>query len=203
VKTPRFSGPFKWLKVRDQLLSLREDVQSVQKIAGENVDLNVYPGKGTVINVAGDSTRRGGGGGGPCVPELTVTFAGIVIDCGCNSNLQKIETESSINGTFVIPLIGTGDGFCEWSGDGGFTFVQVYSDTGCTDLISSGLSNQYGIDVQFFDGSGYFISYQGPGTVYFNNTGGNLGVPISNDCVCNFALGIPSVAHSGTATLSA
>lgn len=66
MKTPRFSGPFKWTALRQQLLSLREDVQSIEKIAGRHVTIDEHRGEGKVINVASDASRRptSGGGGG-------------------------------------------------------------------------------------------------------------------------------------------
>lgn len=54
MKTPRFSGPFKWSAVRQQLLSLREDIQLIRKIAGQNVTISEHPGKGTIINASRD-----------------------------------------------------------------------------------------------------------------------------------------------------
>lgn len=50
MKTPKFTGPFQWGSVRKQLLSLRDDVKSVQKTAGKNIDIDVHPGKGTVLH---------------------------------------------------------------------------------------------------------------------------------------------------------
>lgn len=69
VKTPRFEGPFKWSALRQRLLSLREDVQSIRKLAGRNVTVDEYPGQGSVINISDTSARRptgGGGGVGAC-----------------------------------------------------------------------------------------------------------------------------------------
>lgn len=68
MKTPRFSGPFKWSALRQQLLSLREDLQSIEKLPGHNVTIDEHRDKGKVINVQSDTSRRptGGGGVGAC-----------------------------------------------------------------------------------------------------------------------------------------
>lgn len=65
MKTPRFSGPFKWSALRQQLLSLREDVQSIQKVAGRNVTIDEHRGKGKVINARRD--RAAAATGACCV----------------------------------------------------------------------------------------------------------------------------------------
>lgn len=54
MKTPRFSGPFKWSALRQQLLSLRDDVHTIRKIAGRNVTIDEHRGKGKVINASRD-----------------------------------------------------------------------------------------------------------------------------------------------------
>lgn len=66
MKTPRFEGPFKWSTVRAGLLSLREDVQSIEKVPGHNVTIDEHRSKGKVINVASDRRPTGGGGVGAC-----------------------------------------------------------------------------------------------------------------------------------------
>lgn len=54
MKTPRFSGPFKWSALRQQLLSLRDDVHTIRKVAGRNVTIDEHRGKGKVINARRD-----------------------------------------------------------------------------------------------------------------------------------------------------
>lgn len=49
--TPKFEGKFKWRAFRKQLMSLRQDAMTIQKLAGENIKVNPYPGKGSVVDV--------------------------------------------------------------------------------------------------------------------------------------------------------
>lgn len=76
MKTPRFEGPFKWSALRQQLLSLREDIKSVSKVAGRHVTIDEHRGKGKVINAASDASRRPSGGGAPpsCYGTVTATI---------------------------------------------------------------------------------------------------------------------------------
>lgn len=83
MKTPRFTGPFKWSALRNQLLSLREDIQSARKVAGRHVRISEYPGKGTVIDV--DTTARRPG---PAVPTGAC--------CACDDTCSE-TTEAECN----------------------------------------------------------------------------------------------------------
>lgn len=96
MKTPRFSGPFRWSALRQQLLSLRDDVQSINKIAGRNVTIDEHRGKGKVINVASDASR-GGGGGGP-----TATGA-----CCTDGVCSEVTQEECENGGGYFYGVGT------------------------------------------------------------------------------------------------
>lgn len=81
VKTPRFSGPFKWSKVRAQLLSLREDIQTIKKVAGRNVTVDEHPGKGTIINVQ----RRAAPAPGTC-GNPRINLQDVEINTACYPN---------------------------------------------------------------------------------------------------------------------
>lgn len=107
MKTPRFSGPFKWSAVRQQLLSLREDIQSIQKIAGRNVTIDEHRGKGKVINV-----NRGEQATSP--PEITCelpTVDGAICPHSLcfDLKIEQAEIDDDFAGD-VIDFLGSGRG---------------------------------------------------------------------------------------------
>lgn len=71
MNTPRFSGPFKWSALRQQLLSLRDDIHTIRKVAGRNVTIDEHRGKGTVIN----ATRPRGTGTNLDCPSIQVDIS--------------------------------------------------------------------------------------------------------------------------------
>lgn len=113
MKTPRFSGPFRWSALGQQLLSLREDVQSIQKIAGRNVTIDEYPGKGTIINVS--RSRQEAPAVGGCENTKDVIFSGVSIRSDClgpdfcfAGEPSIVLSEVSFNGTTTtLDHIGT------------------------------------------------------------------------------------------------
>lgn len=86
MKTPRFSGPFKWSALRQQLLSLREDIQSIQKVAGRNVTVDEHRGKGMVINARRDRAAAGAATGACCV--------------GSDCSIQTADDCAAMGGTY-------------------------------------------------------------------------------------------------------
>lgn len=124
MKTPRFSGPFKWSALRQQLLSLREDIQSIQKVAGRNVTIDEHRGKGKVINARSDEGSPSGGGGcsgcglpvGDCPHSVCVQFK---LDGDDTSNQDIVE--------FFADVFGHGWGFFYEDGNWnmyGFNFAE-------------------------------------------------------------------------------
>src|SRR6266436_7663625 len=94
----------------------RDAVMSAQKVGGRFVTVDEHPGKGSVINVADTSARRGRGGGGvPCPDEdpatISVMFSGVG-SCCLNTLVRSffVTHPEDINQTFVL----TNNDFHSW-----------------------------------------------------------------------------------------
>lgn len=152
MKTPRFSGPFRWSVLRQQLLSLREDIQSIQKVAGRNVSIDEHRGKGKVINVL---QRRSGVTGLPCdPPENFFSSITISVSVSCSETSGGTSGSSSADWNWVARpsgheadcLIAPGEG----GPDQGTYWLYSYRsvDNECLPcFITDGSNTQFG----FFD----------------------------------------------------
>lgn len=141
MKTPRFDGPFKWRALRQQLLSLCEDVQSIKKVAGRNITIDEHQGKGSVINAADTSARRGSG---PVPPPGECPCALPSIDCShaiCFSfNVATAELSDGYYDTGYLVEMTDGINpyfqsypFIQSDGLGGYT-ASFYCATGPTSI---------------------------------------------------------------------
>lgn len=183
MKTPRFEGPFKWSALRQQLLSLREDVQSIRKLAGRNVTVDERPGKGTVINV----TRERPGAAGECPPcddgvHHIIDISGLELNvetCIAFVNGVVFHTISDINQTgYEIYAHGCDagsqpDGGTVWYDDG-FAAVIKYDRYVATDCSGSPFSTNTPFPWEIFVGcfSGVWYCFIGSdGVIFFYGTG--------------------------------
>ncbi len=77
-----FTGPGSTPSRRRFWDQVTDAVVSSQKVAGRNVSVDEHSGKGTVINVP-DRQRASRASSFDCGTVLSITFSGVVLDCGC------------------------------------------------------------------------------------------------------------------------
>lgn len=133
MKTPRFSGPFKWSAVRQQLLSLREDIQSIQKVAGRNVTIDEHRGKGTVINAIRQSVVQ------PVPPDECTLPVGDCPHAVC-FELFLDDTDASNQDFFDMYFVGAYFDGTDW---------QVYGDTSASLTAVSAFNTWHKFIFQF------------------------------------------------------
>lgn len=184
MKTPRFEGPFRWGKVRAQLLSLRDDAQSIRKISGRNVTIDKEQGKGSVVNAHRSRVVPS------CPPSVTFTVSGVTVGCGCiPSGDFGFEFEAlDMNGTYTADIDFSDDTVCAYFHSHVAAIRRWnFTDTECTtpavpDHIDYAitwrfwrLSNVWYSEAQSSDGLWEF--HGGPGT-------GTSTITISNVLTC-------------------
>lgn len=144
MKTPRFSGPFKWSALRQQLLSLRQDIRSIQKVAGRNVTIDEHRGKGAVINARRDRATAGATTGACCADDGSCSIT--TID-GCIGIFQGIGTTCDPNPCQCCHISISGAGaagvvdICDGSANYQFPFDIAFDCTGdstCAGLTGCG-----------------------------------------------------------------
>ena len=193
----KFSGPGSTPSRRRFWDNVADAVASCRKLPGKNVSVTEYD-SGSLINV--NPQRQGQGAS--CPPDdasITVTFSGIVIDCGCREGAGIIATDISVNGSFVIPSVSAG----QWQGDGGSVTFVAYENTDCTGDTTT--TTQTGLILAICTGGSWQIEYSFEGAFDAFENGFRTGEgavlsPLPNLASC--AGGFNDIGHGGTATIS-
>lgn len=196
MKTPRFSGPFKWSALRQQLLSLREDIQSIQKVAGRNVTIDEHRGKGTLINVerVGLATPTGCPVTGT---DTTAVISDVGFPCGCIDltdwgfpGASISCSDSAVNTTTTVGFQPGPPPF--WIADPVSPFtVASYTDSTCGHLYFSSDVNQtllfFCVDnfitILLYDTLDLFATFYAHGV--------SIGTVASNELTCGEILSYP------------
>lgn len=188
-------------------------VSGSTKQAGRHVTVSEHHGKGTFINVADTSTRRGGVTVG-CASTITVEFSGLafpccVFDLGTGSiSITGINLNDRVLTLNNEPAFPCEPGQCFWDVfdqhvDPPDAEVRFYSDESCTaeyhaspegtNIVVGFLGGIYYIYVWIPNSLG-FAAY--PGSLFYAESA-SIASPISNSFVsCSAALGDQTIDNA-------
>lgn len=144
----------------------------------------------------------------PDVDNLTVIFSGIILDCACVPETPNvggsslIVTDISINGTFVIPRVASG----QWESDGavGSYHVKFFFNGSCAGSPDAEFDG-VGTVLILCQDAGLIIKYSNLPGAFFLATG-SLGASLPNTLSCGHEITFPdqdtAVGHGGTAMIT-
>ncbi len=213
-----FTGPGSTPSRRRFWDQVTEAVNASRKIAGRHVTVSEHPGKGTLINVADTSARRGSGGGGTCYgPEtVDVTFADVIYSCSCVApdGLTWLSAEAGdefAGGTWTL----TRDTSLESDGLIAYRIqfpanpgtIWFFDDASCAGTLNTGATAE--ITLACIAPDSFYSDFFTPGTYLFADVFADLffaysffgydasDSPLSFSNLCDCSIFDPSVVATG------